>query len=218
MRALEFHEDFRVLGAEAVEDVGIDHDHEIALMGALLDDSIELALNLDGHAHGGFHAATTCAVRAGFIHGVAQRFVEALAGHFHQTDGGDLQHLGLGLVFLDAVLHGLVDGHLVFAVAHVDEVNDDESADVAQTELACYGLGGLDVGLEDHFFLIFVAAIASGVDVDRNKGLGFIDDDVAATGEPDLARKGFVDLFLDADSLEERDGTRHVVDAAFGAA
>ena len=129
-----------------------------------------------------------------------------------------MQHLGLGLVFLDAVLHGLIDGHLVFAVTHVDEVNDNESADVAQTELACYGLGGLDVGLKDHFFLIFVAAIASGVDVDRNESLGFIDHNVAATGEPDLTRKGFVDLFLDADAFEQRNRTRHVVDAAFGAA
>ena len=80
-------------------------------------------------------------------------------------------------------------------------------------------LGGFDVGFEDHLVHVLGAAVAAGVDVDGDEGLGFIDDDVAAAGEPDLARECFVDLLLDVDALEDRLGAGgHVVHAAFGAA
>ena len=45
------------------------------------------------------------------------------------------------------------------------------------------------------------------------KRLGFVDDDVAAARQPDLAVEGVVDLLLDAEALEDRLRTRVVLDA-----
>ncbi len=44
----------------------------------------------------------------------------------------------------------------------------------------------------------------AGVDVDRDEGLCLVDDDGAAGLEPHLAAEGLVDLFGDAELLEER--------------
>ena len=185
----------------------------------LLDDRIEAALNLDGHRHRRFYPRTALAIRAWLIHRVPQRFIEPLAGHFHQPDGRNLQHLGLGLVLLEPVLDRLVNRLLVFAMAHVDQVDDDKSTDVAQPELAGDLDGGLDVGFENHFIDVLRATVAAGVDVDGDQRLGFIDHDVAAAFQPDLAGKCLVDLLLDVDPLEDRlSGRRHVVDAALGPA
>ena len=40
--------------------------------------------------------------------------------------------MGLGFVAAEAVLDALIDGLLVAAVPHVNEVQDDEAAEVAQ--------------------------------------------------------------------------------------
>ena len=48
------------------------------------------------------------------------------------------------------------------------------------------------------------AFVAAGIHVDGDQRLGFVDDDVAAAGQPDLAMKGIVDLLLDVVALEDR--------------
>ena len=54
------------------------------------------------------------------------------------------------------------------------------------------------------FLDVLGALVAAGVHVDGDERLGFIDDDVAAARQPDLAVKGVVDLLLDAEALEDR--------------
>ena len=43
-----------------------------------------------------------------------------------------------------------------------------------------------------------------GVHVDRDQRFGFVDHDIAAALQPDLAVKGVVDLLLDSEGLEDR--------------
>ena len=130
-----------------------------------------------------------------------------------------MQHLGLGLVALEALLNGLVDRLLIAAVAHVDQVDDHQTPDVAQAQLARNLLGRFDVGLQDHLVDVLGAAIAPGVHVDGNQGLGLIDHNIAATGQPDLTREGLVDLLMNADALKDGfRGGRHVMNTALGAA
>ena len=114
----------------------------------------------------------------------------ALAGHFHQAELRDGQDVGLGLVAAQAFFDALIDLLLVAALLHVDEVEHDEAAHVAQADLAADFLGGFEVDLEDGGFLVLAAFVAAGVDVDGDEGLGFVDDDVAAALEVDLAREG----------------------------
>ena len=87
--------------------------------------------------------------------------------------------------------------------------------EIAQTDLADDLGDGVEVGLDDGVFEASgLADELAGVDVDRDEGLGLVDDDAAAGLEPDLAAEGLVDLFGDAELLEERDLLGVELDAA----
>ena len=66
------------------------------------------------------------------------------------------------------------------------------------------------------FSTSLAALVAAGVHVDRDERLGFIDHDVAAALQPDLAMERVVDLLLNAERLEDR--RRAVVDTGCGCA
>ncbi len=100
-------------------------------------------------------------------------------------------------------------GENFFAVAalfHVDEVDDDDAAEVAQTNLADDFLHGFEVGLDDGVFEArgtFADKLA-GVDVDGDERFGVVDDDVAAGLQPHLGAQRLVEFVLDAELLEDR--------------
>ena len=65
--AFEFGKEARVFFFEAVENLGVDDDDEVAELSlAALDDGVEGALDFDAHGHGGFDAGASLAIRAGF--------------------------------------------------------------------------------------------------------------------------------------------------------
>jgi hypothetical protein len=101
------------------------------------------------------------------------------------------------------LLHDLVAVRLVL---HVDEVDDDDAADIAQAELAGDLAGRVEVGAEDRLLRIFLAGVAAGVDVDGDEPFGRLDDDVTAGGQLDLAVEGADDLLLDVVLVEEGRG------------
>ena len=81
---------------------------------------------------------------------------------------------------------------------HVDEVDDDDAADVAQPELADDLLGRLQVVLGDGLFEVAAGAgELPGVDVDDRHGLGAVDDQRTAGRQPHLALERLVDLLVD---------------------
>ena len=105
--------------------------------------------------------------------------------------------------------HGLFEGlhHLlaILALVHVDEVDDDDAAEVAQPDLAHDLLHGFDVGLDDGVFqAVGLADVLAGVDVDGDQRLGLVDDDVAAGLQPDLRAQGLFELLRDAELIEDR--------------
>ena len=79
-----------------------------------------------------------------------------------------------------------------------------EPAHVAQAQLAADFVGGFEVDFEDGRFLVLAAFVAAGVDVDGDERLGFVDDDVAAALEMDLAGEGVLDLPRDVEAVEDR--------------
>ena len=97
-------------------------------------------------------------------------------------------------------------GHLVAVLPdlHVDEVDDDDAPDVAQPQLAGDLLGRLEVVAEDRLFEVRLADVLAGVDVDHGQGLGPLDDERAARGQPDLAVERLVQLLVDVVALEDR--------------
>ncbi len=94
----------------------------------------------------------------------------------------------------------------VAALFHVDEIDDDDAAEVAQANLPDDFLDGFEVGFDDGVLEArgaFADELA-GVDVDGDEGFGVVDDDIAAGFEPDFGAEGFVELVLDAELLEDR--------------
>ena len=75
----------------------------------------------------------------------------------------------------------------MLGIAHVDEVENDDAAEVAQTQLTRDGVRGFQVGLENGVVEIAAADVAAGVDVDGGHRLGLVDDQVAARLEVDAA-------------------------------
>src|SRR5699024_4904030 len=70
---------------------------------------------------------------------------------------------------------------------HVDEIDDHHAADVTQAQLADDLLGGLEVVLGDRLLEVAArAGVLAGVDVDHGHGLGPVDHERAAGGQPHL--------------------------------
>ncbi len=94
-------------------------------------------------------------------------------------------------------------------VLHVDEVDDDQAADVAEAELVDDLVGGLEVGGEDRLFerVRALPDELAGVDVDGGERLAAVDDEMSAALEVDFSLQGALDLGFDTELVEDR----HVV-------
>ncbi len=160
------------------------------------------AAGLDGvvlHDHSAALAVLTVVAER-----LEQAGADALAGHLHQAQRGHLGDLVAGAVPAQA-LHQSAEHEVAVGLEdHVDEVDDDDAADVAEPELADDLLRRLEVVLGDR--LLEVAAGAgelAGVDVDDGHRLGAVDDQRAARGQPDLAVEALGDLLVDAVRREQ---------------
>ena len=105
-----------------------------------------------------------------------QAGADPLARHLDQAERGDLGDLVLRAIPAQALDEATQDQIPIALQDHVDEVHDDDAADVAQAELAHDLLGRLKVVARHR--LLEVAALPgelAGVDVDHGHGLGAVD-------------------------------------------
>ena len=77
---------------------------------------------------------------------------QALAAHFHQTKARDSAHLDPCPIGFQTIFHPLFNGIVVAAIFHVDEVDDNQTSQVAQTQLAGHFIRGLEVGFQRCLF------------------------------------------------------------------
>ena len=150
-------------------------------------------------------AADAGATRAHLVARVAQRGAQALTRHLEHAEARQTADLDARAVHLHGVAQAVLDGALVARLVHVDEVDDDQAADVADAQLAGDLVGGLEVGVGGGGLDVAAARGARGVDVDGDQRLGVVDDDGAARGQLHLVRVGRLDLALDLVAREERD-------------
>ena len=108
---------------------------------------VNFAENLHAFGFRRFDHAMALAVWAGAKAHVPQWTAEPLTGKLHDTKAGYGGSLYAGLVRLDCSPKFPLYGGLVFPVSHVDKIDDDKPAQVAQPELACGFSGRLKVGL-----------------------------------------------------------------------
>ena len=155
----------------------------------------------------GFHVADDAlavATRADDAAGFAQRRTQALTGHFQQAEARDAADLHTGAVGFQGFANLVFHGALVLRRGHVDEVDDDQAADVAQTQLAGDFLGRFQVGLQRGFLDVAALGGARRVDVDGHQCFGRVDDDGAAGGQLHFALEGGLDLAFDLEAVEQR--------------
>src|SRR6266516_2159708 len=163
----------------------------------------DLAEDLVGDGDLRLQVTLAVAGAARLVHHARHGLAHALARHLDQPELADLEDVRLRLVAPQRVLQGLEDLVAVLGFVHVDEVDDDDAADVAQAELVDDLLGRLGVDLGDRLLEVLLADVAARVDVDGGESLGLVDDDVAASLKPDLALAGALQLLLDPVGVED---------------
>src|SRR5262249_56889744 len=99
------------------------------------------------------------------------------------------------------LLESIPDLAAVALLVHVDEVDHDDAADVAQPELAGDLLAGLEVVGGDRVLEVARAGVgeAAGVDVDRGQRLALVDHQGPAALERDPAGDRGPELRLDVE-------------------
>ncbi|EQD35373.1 hypothetical protein B1A_18321 [mine drainage metagenome] len=111
---------------------------------------------------------------------MGQTFTRAFPGQFDQAQGSEPVDRDAGAVPCQGFAKLLENGLLVFFQVHVDEIDDDDSPQIAQAQLTGNGMSGFEVGLENGFIEVTVPHEASGIDVDGGHGFGLVDDQVSA--------------------------------------
>ena len=110
------------------------------------------AQDLQSRTFGVAHMARTTAAWARNRGAFRQRRAQALAAHFHQTEFADGAKLNAGTVLTQGVAQAVFNITAVAALVHVDEVDDDQSTQIAQTHLARDFVSGFEVGAGRGFF------------------------------------------------------------------
>ena len=115
------------------------HRSRAVLERLFLDD----AQDLQCRAFGVADVAGTTATRAGDGRAFGQGRAQTLAAHFHQAELADGAELHTGAVLPQRVAQAVFDVAAVTAFFHVDEVDDDQAAQVTQAHLAGHFVSGL---------------------------------------------------------------------------
>ena len=137
-------------------------------------------------------------------HRLGQTGADALAGHLDETQRGHLGDLMLRPVAAEAFDEAAHHEIAVGFEHHVDEVDDDDAADVTQAQLPDDLLGGFEV-VAGHGLLEVSSGAGelAGVDVDDGHRLGAVDDERSARGQVHRALQRLLDLLLDAVVVED---------------
>ena len=83
---------------------------------------------------------------------------------------------------------------------HVDEIDHDQAAQIAQAQLTSNLFSGFHVGIERGGFNVAALSGARRVDVHRNQRFGVVNHDSTARWEIDRTAKRTFDLMLDLEA------------------
>ena len=157
---------------------------------------------------GGFGAADVAdavAARAGDVHRFGERRAQPLARQLEQAEARDLAELHARAVVAQRVLQPHFDLALVLGALHVDEVDDDEPAEVAQPQLAGDLVGRLRFVLNAVVSMSpALVARAELTSIETSASVWSITI-APPDGSGDLPRVGGLDLVLDLEAREQRD-------------
>ena len=112
------------------------------------------------------NGAGTATARADVMTGFTQRRAQTLTRHFEQAEARNMADLDTGTILTYRFAQAVFNRALVAYRRHVDEVDDNQAAEVTQTQLAGNLIGRFQVRVECRFFDVTAAGGASGVDID----------------------------------------------------
>src|SRR5690606_38284424 len=108
----------------------------------------------------------------------------------------------LGVIALHEFPHFLKKDFPVFVLAHIDEVDDNQSANIPQSQLSGNLLGSFKVYLEDGILLILSRNLGSAIHIDDMHRLGVFNNQVStAVHGGGFAKRGF-NLFGNSKSIK----------------
>ncbi len=116
----------------------------------------------------------------------------------------DAADLNARAILAQAVAHLAFDSAVIALLVHVDEVDHDQTGEIAQAELTRDFLGGFEIGLQRGVFDVVFAGRTARVHVDRDQSFGLVDDDIATGAQLHGRREHRVQLALDAHAREQR--------------
>ena len=136
--------------------------------------------------------------------GLEQARAQPLARQLQQAESADPADLDARPVGPHGFLQPFLDRVPVLGHRHVDEVDDDQTGKVPEPQLARYFIRRLEVGLVGRLLDVAFLGGAARIDVDRNQGLGRVDDDVAAGFEANLGAVHGIELALHLIAVKQR--------------
>ena len=201
---LELCEPTPVVGLEDFDGFRVDAEENVGAL-EVLPHLAQLGVDLVADCCRALDHAGGLAGGARYREGPLQRLLDTLAGDGDEAEVVELEDLGGGAIGFEGFFEGGHDLEAVLAVVHVNEVNDDDAAEVAEANLADDLGDGVEVGLDDGVLKAGrLANVLAGVDVDGDERFGLVDDDGSAALEPDLGAESLGDFILNTEVLEER--------------
>src|ERR1700738_4926122 len=153
----------------------------------------------------GFDHSGPGAVWARLAEHALERLLGAFASDAHQDKFVEAQRFRRRFIFFEGLLQREQNFVAVAALLHVDEVDHDDAAEIAQTNLAHDFFHRFQIGFDNGVFQArgTFADEFAGVDVDGHQRFSVVDDDVAAGLEPHFGAQSFVEFVLDAELFED---------------
>ena len=176
-----------------------EHGRSAVFQGLFLDH----AQDLQGGGFGVANMAGAAAARAGNRGAFIQSGTQPLAAHFQQAELADRAKLHAGAVLAQRIAQAVFDFAAVLALLHVDEVDHDQAAEVAQAGLAGHFVGGFQVGAGGRFLDVTAFDGTRRVHVHRHQRFGLVDHDRAAAGQLHRAAVGGLDLVFNLKAAEQ---------------
>src|SRR5581483_12352400 len=90
----------------------------------------------------------TAAIRAFLRRALQHAGADTLPRHFEQAEVRDAADLDARTIVLEALFQLALDRTVVAILVHVDEIDDDETGQVAQPKLTGDFVRGFEIGLE----------------------------------------------------------------------
>ena len=164
----------------------------------------DLAVGVQGRVfERGAHPPTP-AERAGRVADLLDRRLLLLARELQDTELGDVGKLDPCPVQGNGFFEGLLHLRVVLVVHHVDEVDDDQPPEIAQTELASDLFRRLHVRLVGGLLNVPLVGAPPRVDVDCDHRLRWIDDQIAARLQLHVVLIDYANLIFQLVFVEER--------------